>query len=207
MVRHGNQRALQGARQTSKDLVKYADIAFDVEVYGFAATIYWNVVLAIGAKNTAGGQERCSSISFARSSLGITGLKRISMAITRRHSPRSVDRRKLMEENPATKVFAKDKGTRQEVSSDRAAGRAKSGADDRRSGSTSLVLFDGALSSEPFATDRRCATLFPCGAGNENLASLVRRAPAEPAPDRLHHNGGTRRFSDVRRSLDEIHKK
>jgi tetratricopeptide (TPR) repeat protein len=93
----------------AKDLVRYADIALDLEAYGFAAMLYWNIVCAIKPADY-GDRELVEYFLYCLERLGVKGLKENFRGDHAAEFARiKAERRKLMEENPAFRKGKKEK--------------------------------------------------------------------------------------------------
>ncbi len=60
--------------KTVADLVSYADIARDLDVYGFAAMLYWNIVSAVKPEDY-GSRELLEDFLYCLEQLGVKNLK------------------------------------------------------------------------------------------------------------------------------------
>jgi hypothetical protein len=60
--------------KTVGDLMRYADIARDLEVYGFAAMLYWNLVSAVKPEDY-GGRELIEDFLYCLEPLGVKDIK------------------------------------------------------------------------------------------------------------------------------------
>jgi tetratricopeptide (TPR) repeat protein len=93
--------------KAADDIVEYADIALDLEVYGFAGMLYWNAV-SMTKRDENGVSDLVESFLYCLEQLGVKDLKEnfngdhaaLFARIKARHQ-------KLMEENPAFKAGAK----------------------------------------------------------------------------------------------------
>lgn len=93
-----------------KDLIKYADIALDVGAYGFAATIYWNAILAIDPKEY-GDRTREDLVEYflyALEQLKVSSIKENFRGDHKAAFARiKAERQKLMEESAIFKTLEK----------------------------------------------------------------------------------------------------
>ena len=93
--------------KTAADLVEYAGIAVDLEVFGFAGMLYWNA-MSMTKRDQKGISELLESYLFCLEQLGVKNIKQIFNGnhpaefakIKARHQ-------KMMEENPAFKAGVK----------------------------------------------------------------------------------------------------
>ena len=60
--------------KAAKDLLRYADIARDLDVYGFAAMVYWNILTAVKPEDYA-GREPLEDFLYCLEQLGVKTIK------------------------------------------------------------------------------------------------------------------------------------
>ena len=60
--------------KAARDLLRYADIARDLDVYGFAAMVYWNILTAVKPEDYA-GREPLEDFLYCLEQLGVKTIK------------------------------------------------------------------------------------------------------------------------------------
>ena len=98
------------ATRRSTDLVSYADIARDLDVYGFAAMLYWNIVSAVKPEDY-GGRELLEDFLYCLEQLGVKDLKENFRGDHAAAFARiKADRKKRVEAGPGTDEKAQPQG-------------------------------------------------------------------------------------------------
>ena len=98
--------------KTVADLVRYADIARDLDVYGFAAMLYWNIVSAVKPEDY-GGRELLEDFLYCLEQLGVKDLKENFRGDHAAAFARiKADRKKRVEAGPGTDEKAQPPGAK-----------------------------------------------------------------------------------------------
>ena len=94
--------------KTAADVVDYADIAVDLEVYGFAAMLYWNA-MSMTKRDQKGISDLIESFLFCLEQLGVKNIKKNFNGDHPAEFARIKARhQKMMEDNPAFKAGVKN---------------------------------------------------------------------------------------------------
>jgi tetratricopeptide (TPR) repeat protein len=102
----------QDRDKTVADLMQYADIARDLEVYGFAAMLYWNIVSAVKPEEY-GGRELLEDFLYCLEQLGVKDIKENFRGDHAAAFARiKADRKKRVEAGPGTDEKAQPPGAK-----------------------------------------------------------------------------------------------
>ncbi len=94
----------------SEDLIKYADVALDLEQYSFAAHLYWNATTSVDRK-FHGNRKLFEHFLYCVERLGVTNLKdNFRGEHKAEFATIAAERKKLMEESPLFRKVGEKKG-------------------------------------------------------------------------------------------------